>query len=238
MTNIALIARRELGSYLASPMAYIVTSVFLVLGGTFFSSYLADTNYTDTSIRGFLDAAQFLIMLFAALLTMRLLAEERALGTWELLFTAPVRDVEIVVGKYLGSLFVLAAMLALTLYYPLLLVQFGDPDIGPMATSYVGLFLLGSAALAVGVFASSLTSNQLVAAVVAGLILFGLWFLGPLAESFSGPLAEALSQISLQRHFPDFVRGILDTRAIVHYLSVTAVFLFLATRSVESGRFR
>ena len=238
MRNVGLISRRELGAYLTSPIAYIVTAVFLVLSGTFFTSYLADTDYADTSVRGFLDVGPFLLLLFAALLTMRLIAEERALGTWELLFTAPVRDVEIVIGKYLGSVVVLGAMLALTLYYPVLLMAMGDPDTGPIITSYIGLALLGSAALAVGVFASSLTSSQVTSAVLAGLILFGLWFLGPVADAFSGPVAEALAQISLERHFDDFVRGIIDTKAVIHYLSVTVVFLFLATVSVESGRYR
>ncbi len=238
MRNIGIISAKELRSYLTSPVAYVVTAVFLGLSGTFFASYLAGTNYADTSIRGFLDAAQFLILLFAAALTMRLVAEERKLGTWELLLTVPVRDVEIVLGKFLGSLALLACMLLLTLYYPALLMMFGDPDLGPICTSYLGLLLLGSAALAVGLFASSLTSNQIAAAVVAGGILFALWFLGVLGDSAPGALGQLLSYVSLSGHFPDFVRGVIDTRAVVYYLSATAVFLFLAVRSVEADRWR
>ena len=219
-------------------MAYVVTAVFLVLTGTFFATYLASTNYSDTSIRGFLDAAQILILLFAAVLTMRLIAEERKLGTWELLLTVPVRDTEIVLGKFLGSLAVLTGMLLLTLYYPILLMVFGDPDLGPIITSYLGLFLLGCAALAVGIFASSLTSNQIVAAVVGGGILFTLWFLGIAGNFVPGALGEVLSYISLSHHFPDFVRGIVDTKAIVYYLSVTALFLYMAIRSTETDRWR
>ncbi len=160
LKHIGIISRKEVKSYLTSPMAYIVTAIFLLLTGAFFTMYLAAANYLDTSIRGFLNAGQFLILLFAAVLTMRLIAEEKKLGTWELLLTAPVRDTEIILGKFLGSLVVLTGMLALTLYYPLLLILFGDPDLGPIATSYLGLFLLGCAALAVGIFTSSLTSNQ------------------------------------------------------------------------------
>ncbi len=238
MKNIAIISRKELKSYLSSPMAYVVTAVFLVLTGTFFATYLASTNYSDTSIRGFLDAAQILILLFAAVLTMRLIAEERKLGTWELLLTVPVRDTEIVLGKFLGSLAVLTGMLLLTLYYPILLMVFGDPDLGPIITSYLGLFLLGCAALAVGIFASSLTSNQIVAAVVGGGILFTLWFLGIAGNFVPGALGEVLSYISLSHHFPDFVRGIVDTKAIVYYLSVTALFLYMAIRSTETDRWR
>ena len=238
MKNIGIISRKELKSYLSSPMAYVVTAVFLVLTGTFFATYLASTNYSDTSIRGFLGAGQILILLFAAVLTMRLIAEERKLGTWELLLTVPVRDTEIILGKFLGSLAVLTGMLVLTFYYPILLMVFGDPDLGPIITSYLGLFLLGCAALAVGIFASSLTSNQIVAAVVGGGILFTLWFLGIAGNFVPGALGEVLSYISLSHHFPDFVRGIVDTKAIVYYLSVTALFLYMAIRSTETDRWR
>lgn len=238
MKNIGIICRKELKSYLTSPMAYIVTAIFLVLTGTFFATYLASTSYSDTSIRGFLDAGQILILLFAAVLTMRLIAEEKKLGTWELLLTVPVRDTEIILGKFLGSLTVLTGMLLLTFYYPILLMVFGDPDLGPIITSYLGLFLLGCASLAIGIFASSLTSNQIVSAVVAGGILFALWILGTAGSFAPGAFGELLSYVSLSWHFPDFVRGIVDTKAVVYYLSVTALFLYLAIRSTEMDRWR
>lgn len=238
MKNIGVITGKELSSYLTSPMAYIVAAIFLALSGTFFATYLADTNYTDTSIRGFLNAARFLIIFFAAVLTMRLVAEERKLGTWEFLLTAPVRDVEIILGKFIGSLVMLTGMLALTLYYPILLMVLGDPDLGPIGTSYLGLFLLGSACLSIGIFTSSLTSNQIVSAVVAGGIIFALWSLGLVGNFAPGALGEVLSYLSLSYHFPDFMRGIIDTRAIVYYLSVTALFLYLAIGSIETGRWR
>jgi ABC-2 type transport system permease protein len=236
MRNVGIIARKELVSYVTSPMAYIVTAIFLALSGTFFATYLASTNYADTSIAGFLSAAQILILLFAAVLTMRLVAEERKLGTWELTLTAPVRDVEIILGKFLASFAVLAGMLALTLFYPLLLVVFGDPDLGPIGTSYVGLLLLGATCLSIGIFASTLSSNQVVAAVVAGGMLFALWFLGAAAGLLPDGIGEVLAYMSLSSHFPAFVRGIIDTQAIVYYLSVTALFLYLAERSIEAGR--
>ena len=238
MKNIGIIFCKELKSYLTSPMAYIVTAIFLALSGTSFATYLAGTNYADTSIRGFLEAGQILILLFAAVLTMRLIAEEKKLGTWELLLTVPVRDTEIILGKFIGSLAMLTGMLLLTFYYPILLMVFGDPDLGPIITSYLGLFLLGSAALAIGIFASSLTSNQIVSAVVAGGIFFTLWFLGIAGNFAPGALGELLSYLSLSRHFPDFVRGVVDTRAVVYYLSVTAIFLYLAIRSTETDRWR
>ena len=169
---------------------------------------------------------------------MRLVAEEKKLGTWEFLLTAPVRDSEIVVGKFLGSLTILAGMLVLTLYYPLLLIVFGDPDLGPIATSYLGLVLMGSAALAVGIFVSSVTSNQIVSVVVCAGILFGLWALGLVADLVPGAGGEVLIRLAFAGYFSDFVRGIIDTQGIVYYLSLTALFLFMAVRSIETGRWR
>jgi len=232
--NTATIALKELRSYLTSPMAYIVTCIFLVLTGFFFS--INPATYFETSIRGFLETGSLLLLLLASVLTMRLLAEERKMGTIELLLTAPVRDSEIIVGKFLGSLFILLAMLALTLYYPILLIGFGDPDLGPIGTGYLGLFLLGCSTLAVGIFASSLSSNQIVSAVVAGGILFALWFLGWAAGYFPEALGEVIGYFSLSYYFPDFMRGIIDTRGIIYYLSITVLFLFLAIRSLENSR--
>ena len=234
MRNMSAIAIKEFKSYLASPMAYVVTGIFLVLTGVFFST--SSTTYYATSIIGFLEPGNILLLLLAAVLTMRLLAEEKKMGTLELLLTAPVRDREVILGKFLGSLGIVTAMLALTFYYPILLISFGDPDMGPIATGYLGLFLLGGVSLAVGLFASSLTSNQIVAAVVAGGVLFALWFVGLAATFLPEALAEVIGFLSLSYYFPDFMRGVIDTRGIIYYLSITALFLFLAIRSLENSR--
>jgi len=232
--NTLAIARKEFKSYLASPMAYVVTGIFLVLTGVFFGT--SPATYFETSVRGFLEASSLLLLLLAAVLAMRLLAEEKKMGTLELLLTAPVRDTEVILGKFLGSVGVLTAMLALTLYYPILLIWFGDPDMGPVATGYLGLFLLGCTSLAVGIFASSLTSNQIVSAVVAGGILFALWFAGMVVGYLPEALGEVIGYFSFSYYFPDFMRGIIDTRGIIYYLSITALFLFLAVRSLENSR--
>jgi len=232
--NTTTIALKEFKSYLASPMAYVVTGIFLVLTGFFFQS--SPTTYSETSITGFLTYGSILLLLLASVLAMRLLAEEKKMGTLELLLTAPVRDSEVIMGKFLGSLGILTAMLALTFYYPILLMWFGDPDIGPIATGYLGLFLLGGTSLAVGLFASSLTSNQIVAVVIAGGILFALWFIGMAADLLPEALGEVTGYLSLYSHFPDFMRGVIDTRGIIYYLSITALFLFLAVRSLENSR--
>jgi len=238
--NTTTIALREFKSYLASPMAYVVTGIFLALTGFLFS--ISPVTYYETSIRGLWQTwGIILLLLISSVLTMRLLAEERKMGTLELLLTAPVRDSEVIIGKFLGSLGILTAMLALTFYYPILLgvipgIGFGDPDWGPIATGYLGLFLVGCTALAVGLFASSLTSNQIVAAVVTGGILFALWFVGMLADLLPEALGEVVSYLSLYYHFPDFMRGVIDTRGIIYYISITVLFLFLAIRSLASSR--
>ncbi len=235
MRNTTTIALKEFKSYLASPMAYVVTGIFLVLTGFLFS--VSPATYFETSIRGLWEFwGTLLLMLLASVLTMRLLAEERKMGTLELLLTAPVRDSEVIMGKFLGSLGILTAMLALTFYYPLLLMWFGDPDWGPIVTGYFGLFLLGCISLAVGLFASSLTSNQLVAAVLAGGILFALWFMGMAADLLPEAVGEIIGYLSLYYHFPDFMRGVIDTRGVVYYLSITVLFLFLTIRSLENSR--
>jgi ABC-2 type transport system permease protein len=215
-----------------------VCGVFLALSGTFFVAYLAATNYADTSIGGFLEAAQYLIPLFSAFLTMRVIAEEKKLGTWELLLTAPTRDAEIVIGKFLGSLAILMLMLGLTVLYPLLLYLLGDPDLGPIATSYLGLLLLGCGSLAVGIFASSVSTSQVAVAAVATGTLSALALLGVVQNFAAGGLATAMASLSLLHHFQDFSRGIIDTRAVIYFASLTGLFLYLAIESVAAGRWR
>lgn len=245
MRSILLIASKELKSYLTSPMAYVVVSIFLLLSGLFFVLYLNNTNFTDTSLQGFIDplsvfgvqaGGNILLLLFAVVLTMRTLAEEKKLGTWELLLTSPVRDSDVILGKFIGSLGIMLIMLILTLFYPLLLIIYGDPDIGPIWTSYLGLVMLGGTAISIGIFASSLTSNQIVAAVVAGAILFGLWVLGIIAASAPQALQQVLNYLSISSHSVGFEAGVIDTRDVVYYLSITALFLYASIRSLEASR--
>jgi len=236
MRNTFIIAAKELRSYLTSPMAYIIIAIFLIGTGFFFGN--SQATYYETSISGFLASPYYIIilLLLITVLTMRLLAEEKKLGTIELLLTAPVRDSEIIIGKFLGSLGIIVIMLILTLYYPILLVIFGDPDFGPIAAGYLGLFLLCCSALAIGIFASSLTSNQIVAAVVGGAILLGLWFLGTMTTFLPQNIGNVIGYISLSNYFPSFILGVIDTRGIIYYLSVTGLFLFLAVRTLENSR--
>lgn len=239
MRSTLAIASKELRTYLASPMAYVVTALFLFMSGMFgFASDLTRTQLAR--LDGFFEFASFLLVLLAPILTMRLLAEEQKLGTLELLLTAPVRDHEVVLGKFLAAVGILAAMLLTTLYYPVLLLFFARPDIGPMLSGYFGLLLLGAALLAVGVLASSLTSNQIVAAILGIGILLAFSFaqlILAFAQNVPGA-AALLSYLSLSAHFTDFVRGVIDTKAVVYYLSFIAVTLFFTVRSLETRRWR
>ncbi len=237
MGNTLTIAWKETRTYFSSPMGYIIGGVFLALTGYLFAQSVS-APFAEASIRNWIGSATMLFTLWSPVLTMRLLAEEQKLGTLELLMTSPVRDFEIVVGKYLASLVMLLSILALTAFYALLLLLFGDPDIGPLLAGYLGLVLFGAATLAVGVLASSLTSNQIVAAVISFGILLFLTLLEQAADVTPGTPAVLLEQLSLTGHFNDFARGVIDTNNIIYYLSFIFVTLFLAIRNLESKRWR
>ena len=231
------IALKESKIYFATPAAYIVGAMFLALTGIFFV-FDVTAPFAEASVRGIVDWASFFVIFLAPLLTMRLLSEEQKLGTLELLLTAPVRDWEVVIGKYIASLLVLLAILAVTLYYTLLLYVFGDPDTGPVLSGYLGLVLYGSAALAVGLLGSSLSANQIVAAVVGIAVLLMLSFANRVGDLVTGVAAQVFNGLSMNEHIADFSRGVIDTTSVVFFLSLTAVFLFLTIRSLETRRWR
>lgn len=237
MNNTITIALKETKAYFSTPTAYIVGAMFLVLTGIFFVFDMTRP-FAEASIRNFVTWASLFTMFLAPLLTMRLLAEEQKLGTLELLLTSPVRDWEVVLGKYIASLIILLVAIAFTLYYVALLYVFGNPDTGPILSAYLGLILFGAAALAIGVMASSLSSNQIVAAVVGMGILLTLSYIDRIARIVEGVAAEVLTGVSMNAHFTDFARGVLDTSHIVYYISMAAVFLFIAIRSLETRRWR
>ena len=174
MRTVRAVAWKEIQIYFSSPTAYIVGMIFLAMTGFFFVSDLSSP-YPEASLSSFFQGATFVMIFLAPTLTMRLLAEEQKLGTIELLLTAPVRDWEVVVGKYLASFVFLVATVSLTVYYLILLVIFADPDPGPIYAGYLGLALYGAASLSIGMLTSTLTSNQIVAAVVAMGILVVLY---------------------------------------------------------------
>ena len=231
------IAWKETKAYFGTPAAYVVGTMFLALTGVFFVAEVTSP-FAEASIRGIVEWASFFIILLAPLLTMRLLAEEQKLGTLELLLTSPVRDWEVVLGKYIASLLILLAILSATFYYTLLLFWFGDPDIGPVLSGYLGLVLFGAASLAIGLLGSSLSSNQIVAAVVGIAILLMLTFVNRVADLITGIAKQVVDGLSMSRHMVDFGRGVIDTSSVVFFLSLAAVFIFLTIRSLETRRWR
>jgi ABC-2 type transport system permease protein len=231
------IAWREIQTYFTSPMGYIVALVFLALTGFFFGLGVSE-DFPEATIQSYIDPIAFILVLLAPAMTMRLMAEEQKLGTVELLLTSPVRDWEVVLGKFLASFTFFIVTLALTLYYVVLLYAFGSPDSGPVWSGYLGIILYGATALSVGLLASSLTNNQIVALVVGFGILLMLSLIDLASGQVDGVWETILSQIGLTAHLDDFSRGIIDTNNIIYYLSVTAVFLFLTVRAVETRRWR
>ena len=247
MRTIRAVAFKEIQIYFSSPVAYIVALIFMALSGAFFLCDLGNP-FPEASLSNFFQSgcfgetpvggATFLLVFLAPVLTMRLLSEEQKLGTIELLLTSPVRDWEVILGKYLASFVFLLFMLTLTSYYVILLVVFATPDPGPIYSGYLGLVLYGMAALAVGILTSTLTSNQIVAAVVGIGILAVLYFTSSIGDVVTGNWATVFSQLGFTSHFKDFERGIIDSTNVVYFLTVTALFLFLSIRALESRRWR
>ena len=231
------IAWKETKSYFGTPAAYVVGAMFLALTGVFFVAEITSP-FAEANVREIVDWASFFIIFLAPLLTMRLLAEEQKLGTLELLLTSPVRDWEVVIGKYLASLLILAAILSATLYYVLLLYVFGSPDTGPVLSGYFGLLLYGAAALAIGMLGSSLSGNQIVAAVVGIAILLMLSYVDNIGGLVDGVVRQIVEGMSMNSHIVDFTRGVIDLSGVVYFVSLTAVFVFLAIRSLETRRWR
>ncbi len=236
MKNMILIAYKELRAYFASPIAYVVIAAFLAIMGFLF--WLIVFLSQEASMRGVFSNMAVTLLFISPALTMRLLAEEQRSGTIELLLTLPVRDWQVVLGKFLASLAVVGVMVALTLYYPLLLIRLGDPDLGPITSGYLGMLLLAASFLAIGLFTSSLSRNQVVAALLAFGAMLILWLIDIAGRLFGAPVSDAVVYMSLSDHYFDFIRGVIDTRHIVYYLSVIAIFLFLATQVLQLRRWR
>lgn len=236
MRNTLAIAERELKAYFVSPIAYVLTALFLLISGYLFSVILLNTN--EASLRYLVSNLSVIWLFITPALTMRLLAEEARSGTIELLLTNPVRDVEVVLGKYLGVLGLLLVMLAFTLYYPALLFIFGNPDRGPMVAGYLGVILQAAAFLAVGLLASSLTQNQIVAAVLTFAILLIMWLSESVANFIGKPAGDVMRYLSVTSHSQDFARGVIDTTHVVYFLSVVAAALFLTFLSLQTRRWR
>ncbi len=242
MQNIFVIAKRELNAYFVSPVAYVAVAVYLVVAGFIFTLNvilgMAQAG-APVSLQSQFGTMVFLLLIFAPPLTMRLLAEEQRMGTLELLLTSPVRDWEVVVGKFLGALAVLVMMVMLTFSYGLILKVHGDADVGPMAAGYLGLFLAGASLMAIGVLASAMTQNQVIAALLAFVITLVLWVISAGGQLMSSLTAsQVFNQLDFFEHTTNFWRGVIDTNDVVYFLSLIALALFIATRVLETRRWR
>ncbi|MCH8055549.1 MAG: ABC transporter permease [Deltaproteobacteria bacterium] len=257
MKNIFIIAGKDIRSLFASPIAYVVLTGFLLLGGWFFFNLLFRFNYLLTLYTSFqsfqgiqslnlneqviaplLHNLTIILVIMVPIITMRTFAEEKRNGTYELLLTSPLTVTQIVIGKFLGSLFFILVMILLTGVYPAILLFYGNPELGILASGYLGLFLLGVVFVSVGILTSSLTENQIVAAVSCFVILLLLYVLSWPAETTGAALGEILKYLSVIEHFSEMVKGIIDTKNLIYFFTVICLSLFLTHRSVEASRWR
>jgi ABC-2 type transport system permease protein len=244
MRNALIIARRELAALFVQPIAYVGAIMMTLVTGYLFALQLSVATQpgggAPATVENILGTFTFLTLFAGPAITMRLLAEEQKSGTAEVLMTLPVRDGEVVLGKFLGALGFYLFMVALTLVYPLILLRFGNPDIGPLLSSYLGVILWGAAVLGIGILASALTENQIVAFFLSFGIILVLLLAGLAANLLvANPTLSTISlELSFNDHLNSFLAGLLTATDVLYYLLVTAVALFAAARVLESRRWR
>jgi ABC-2 type transport system permease protein len=236
MSPALVISRREIRTYFNSPVAYIVVTVFTIITGYLFFTQLFLEKQAD--MRGFFGIMPLLYTFLIPAITMRLLADEKGSGTLELLITMPVRDWEVVVGKFLAAMALLAAALGLTLVFVATVRVLGPLDRGPTIGGYIGLLLMGGSYVAIGVMCSSFTRNSIVAFIVAFAISFALFLFARLTQFVPQSLQPVISFLSTEGHFENISRGVVDSRDVVYYLSLIGICLLVATTSLESRKWR
>jgi ABC-2 type transport system permease protein len=254
MGNVIAIAQKELKSYFSSPIAYIVIGLWALLYGYFFVAILGffvrqsmqmmqmqgpqAMNVNQQLVRPLLQNVTILVLFLMPMVTMRTYSEEKRSGTIELLLTSPVTDFQIIMGKFLGAVALYVIMLAVTVVHLGLLFIYGNPEWKPIFTAYIGLLLLGSCFISLGLLISSLTKNQIVAGMVTFAVFLMLWVITWIG-SFSGPTVDKLTQyLSIIDHYDDFGKGVLDTTHVIYYLSFITFGLFLTAKSVDTERWR
>lgn len=254
MRNIWIICQKELRSYFVSPVAYILFIMFALIFGWFFWNMVGafiyysmeaqlrgemfPMNINDSIIRQLLGNMNVVNLFFIPLITMRLFAEEKRNGTIELLATSPIRDGEVVLGKWLASVLLYAAMLLVTGLNFAFLFKYGNPDWKPMAVGYLGVLLQAAALLALGTFISTLTKNQIIAGAVTFGVCLLIFVLGWVGGYQSSTWAQVLTYISTTTHMESFVKGVIDSKDVIYYVSAVFLGLFLTARSLESLRWR
>jgi ABC-2 type transport system permease protein len=254
MRNVIVIFTKEMKSYFASPIAYLLLTIFAVIFGFFFYTFTRlfvlqgmqmqmmgrgmPMDVNEQVIRPLLSNASVLGLFLIPMITMRLYAEEKRSGTIELLMTSPVRDLEIVLGKWLAALVLYAAILGISGINMGILFAFGRPDWKPVLVGFLGLLLQGGCLLAVGIFISTLTRNQIIAGGATFAVCLMLWVLDWVSAYDQSAWAKVVSYLSVVTHFEPFSKGVIDTKDVIFYLSMIFFGLFLTVRSVESLRWR
>lgn len=234
MQNIKTIYSKELKSYFNSPIAYIVIIVFLAIAGWFFTNTLFQSSIA--TMRGLFDMVPFIFLFFIPAITMRSFSEEKKQGTIELLLTKPVTEMELVMGKFLAALMLTILTLLPTLIYLMVVASLGSIDFGPVIGGYLGLILMAGVYIAIGIFASSLTENQVIAFIISFVAVFLLFMLGKILSQVSPTLVSAVEYISTDYHFSNISRGVIDTRNLIYYLSMIFLGVFLTKTSIESRK--
>jgi ABC-2 type transport system permease protein len=259
MNNVLAMFQKEMRTYFTSPIAYAVVVVFLLISGYFFYGILSSfvdfglraafqaqyyrmpmpkLNVNEMAIRPLFQNLSVILLFMLPMITMRLFSEEKRSGTVELLYTSPITKTQTMLGKYLAALALYVMMIVLTMGHVAFFFIYGNPELGPVFSGYLGVLLMGASFLALGLLVSSLTENQIIAAVVGFGVFLLLWAIGWLAN-FVGPgLGKILSYLSIFEHFDDFAKGIIDTKDVVFYLSFTFFGLYLTYRALESTRWR
>ena len=251
MRSLYAIYRKEIGHYFVSPVAYVFVSLFLFISAFIFSVYLAeamrqsfgmsgDFDAPNQLLRAFLSLLIFEILFFMPMITMGVFAEERKRGTMELLMTSPIREIDIVLGKFFASLTVFAAMLLPTASFVVVIWLRTDPapPLRIVFAGYLGVLLFGSCLLALGSFLSSLTENAIIAAALTYGAFLMLWVIDFGSRGAGTTVGQVVEYLSVTNHFEDFTRGVIDTSGVVYYLSFIVLFLFLTVRSVDYMRWR
>ena len=255
MSNIITIARRELKSYFASPIAFVVVGLFALIFGVFFITILnffleqstqplfgqvADQplNVNMVMLRPLLMNMSVVTLFMLPLITMRTYSEEKRTGTIELLLTSPLTDFQIIMGKFLGAMALYTLMLAVTWIHIGVLYLYGTPEWKPILVGYLGLLLMGGSFMSIGLLISSLTRNQIVSGMITFAAVLLLWIINWFADSTNPMMQQILSGVSITAHFDDFAKGVIDTKHLVYYVSFIAFGLFLTAKSVDSERWR
>ncbi len=238
MNHVIAIVKKELRSYFNSPIAYIFITVFLVLTSWLFFRGFFFTG--QATMRDYFTILPWIFLFMVPAVTMRLWAEEKKTGTIEILMTWPIQDWEAVLGKFLASFIFLAIAVALSFPLVLTVMSLGEPDLGAIIGSYLGVLFLGAAYLSIGLWVSSFTKNQIIAFIVAVAISFAMLIIGENIVLYALPngLVGLFSYLGLGSHFASISRGVIDSRDIIYYLSVIAFFIFLNIRAVESRKWK